>query len=261
MSSIFFAHAIGFPSRSYQPFFKEFEQRGYTIDYIEKIGMNPKYPITNNWPHLVEELADEIRSRHSEPVIGMGHSAGGLLTYLVARKYPELYSQIIVLDAPTINGLQNIPWWILKRLKLSDLVTPAGQSKKRRTHFDTMEQVQDLHNSRLLRNVQDDCFASYVEHGFVPADGGGFTLAFPLETELALFRNAPDDLWRYKEPLPVRGIYISAEDNEFSKLPFAERLCKQASMDYSVLKGSHMFPQEYTRDSAAYIHEWIAAAN
>ena len=96
------------------------------------IGVNPKYPITNNWPHLVEELADEIRSRHSEPVIGIGHSAGGLITYLVARKYPELFSQIVVLDAPTINGPQNIPWWILKKIGLSDLVTPAKQSKHRK---------------------------------------------------------------------------------------------------------------------------------
>ena len=261
MSTIFFAHAIGFPSRSYQPFFNEFKKHGYSIDFIEKIGMNPKYPITNNWPHLVEELADEIRSRHKEPVIGVGHSAGGLLTYLVARKYPELYSQIVVLDAPTINGMQNIPWWVLKKIKLSDLVTPAGKSKHRRTHFDTMEQVNELRNTNLLKNIQDDSFASYLEHGFVPHEDGGFTLAFPLETELALFRNAPDDLWRYKETLPMRGIYISAVDSEFSSLPFAERLCKKANMDYHVLEGSHMFPQEHPQASADYIHEWLTAAS
>ena len=261
MSNIFFAHAIGFPSRSYQPFFNELEKFGHTIDFIEKIGMNPKYPITNNWPHLIEELADEIRSRHSEPVIGIGHSAGGLLTYLVARKYPELFSQIVVLDAPAINGLQNIPWWILKKLGLSDLVTPAKQSKHRRTHFKSLEHVNELHDSRLLRNLQDDSFASYVEHGFVPHKDGGFTLAFPLETELALFRNAPDDLWRYKEPLAVRGIYISAEESEFSKLPYAERLCKKAEMDYHVLKGSHMFPQEHPKASADYIEQWLTSAS
>jgi len=261
MSKLFFAHAIGFPSRSYQPFFNELEKHGHSIDFIEMIGINPKYPITNNWPHLVEELADEIRSRHSEPVIGIGHSAGGLITYLVARKYPELFSQIVVLDAPTINGPQNIPWWILKKIGLSDLVTPAKQSKHRKTHFESIEQVDELRETQLLKNMPDESFAAYVEHGFVPHKDGGVTLAFPLKTELALFRNAPDDLWRYREPLPVRGIYISAEDSEFSKLPFAERFSKKASMDYHVLKGSHMFPQEYPQASADYIQQWLADAN
>jgi surfactin synthase thioesterase subunit len=257
MSKFFFAHAIGFPSRCYQPFFNELEKSGHLIDFIEKIGLNPKHPITNNWPHLVEELANEIRSRHNEPVVGIGHSAGGLITYLVARKYPELFSQILVLDAPTINGPQNIPWWILKRIGLSDMVTPAKHSKHRRTYFESLEQIDELRDTELLKEVDDASFASYVKHGFIPDDKGGFTLAFPLETELALFRSAPDDLWRYKEPLAMKGIYISAEGSEFSTLPFAERLCEKAEMDYHVLKGNHMFPMEHPKTSAKFINQWL----
>lgn len=256
MSTFFFTHGVGFPSRSYQPFFDELAKHDHTVDCIDVVGMNPKYPITNNWPHLVEELADEIRSRHNAPVVGVGHSAGGLLTYVAARKYPELFSQIIILDSPIINGPQNILWWLFKKLGISDLVTPAKYSKHRRTHFESVEQIHELHTSRLLRNISDASFAAYVKHGFVPHGDDGFTLAIPLETELALFRNSPDDLWKYRSPLTMPGIYISAEKGEFAT--FAQRLCRQAEMDYDVLKGGHMFPMETPKESAEFILQWLS---
>ena len=76
MSTLFFAHANGFPSPSYAPLFEALQEHGHQIDYIEKAGHNPEFPITSNWPHLVSELEQELTSRHQEPVIAIGHSAG-----------------------------------------------------------------------------------------------------------------------------------------------------------------------------------------
>ena len=260
MSTIFFAHANGFPSAGYAPFFDALKTHGFDIDAIDKIGLNPKFPITNNWPHLVEELGQEITSRHREPVIGIGHSLGGLLSYLLANKQPTVYSHLILLDPPIINGWQNIVWWLLKRLNLSDMVTPAGTSKNRRTHFNDYDDAyKNLRPKRLFKHFTEESFTSYLKHGLKPDGNGGLTLVIDLETELSLFRTAADDLWRYNEPLKMPGLYLTAEDSEFSKKPFARNLSAKSGLEYRVLKGGHLFPQENPEGTAEVIAEWIEA--
>lgn len=260
MSTIFFAHANGFPSAGYSPFFEALQSHGYTIDAIDKIGMNPKFPITNNWPHLVEELAQEITSRHQQPVIGIGHSLGGLLSYLLANKQPTIYSHLILLDPPAINGWQNMIWWLLKRLKLSDTLTPAGFSKTRRTHFKNDQDAYDrLRTKSLFKDFTEASFVAYLKHGLIDDGNGGLTLKVDLPTELALFRTASDDLWRYRDKLEMPSLYLTAEGSEFAKRPFARNLSKRAGMEYQVLKGGHLFPQERPEDTAKVISDWIKA--
>jgi pimeloyl-ACP methyl ester carboxylesterase len=259
MSTLFFAHANGFPSLSYTPFFEALQQHDLTVDYIQKVGMNPDYPITNNWSRLVEELEREIESKHQEPVIGIGHSLGGMLSYLLARKRPELYSHLVLLDPPVINGWQNSLWWLSKKFGASDRFTPAGSSKKRRTTFDSREQAYEkLRNKRLFKDFTEASFQAYIEHGLVDTDNGKVTLAIDLETELALFRTAPDDLWRYRKPLAMPGLYLTAEESEFASQPFAARLSRTAGMEYKVLKGGHLFPQEHPAETSQIIADWLA---
>ncbi len=261
MSTFFFVHANGFPSRSYAPFFQALEHHSHQVDYIDKIGHNPHYPISNNWPHLVQELAHEIRSRHTAPVIGMGHSAGGLLHYLLAAQQPGLFSHLILLDPPVINGWQNSLWWLSKRLNLSDYFTPARSSKKRRTHFAShAEAYGQLRQKSLFKNFQEDAFQAYLQHGLKPASGqpdSPVTLSFALEKELALFRTAPDHLWRYRKRLPMPGLYLLGEHSEFARYPFAQRLAKQSGMHYQLLPGGHLFPQEHPGNTARVIVEWL----
>lgn len=258
MSTLFFAHANGFPSPSYAPFFEALQQDDHTVDFIEKVGMNPKFPITNNWAHLVDELEQEIESRHKQPVVGIGHSLGGMLSYLLARKRPDLYSHLILLDPPVINGWQNSLWWLSKKFGFSDRFTPAGASKNRRTTFDSREHAYEkLRHKRLFKDFTEDSFNAYIQHGLTETDNGQVTLAIDLETELKLFRTAPDDLWRYRKPLHIPGLYLTALQSEFVRQPFAERLSRTAGMEYRVLKGGHLFPQEHPEETAGVVSEWL----
>ena len=258
MSTLFFAHANGFPSPSYATFFAALEQHDHRIDYIEKVGLNPEFPITSNWSYLVQELEREIESKHQSPVVGIGHSLGGMLSYLLAQKRPDLYSHLILLDPPVINGWQNSVWWLSKKLGFSDRFTPAGASKNRRTHFASREQAYaQLRGKRLFKDFTEQSFQAYIQHGLVDTDDGQVTLAIDLETELSLFRTAPDDLWRYRQPLAMPGLYLTAQESEFSSQPFAARLSKTAGMDYRVLAGGHLFPLEDPEGTAQTITDWL----
>lgn len=46
----------------------------FDIGFLDRIGHNPHYPITDGWPHLVAETIHTIQQTYQQPVIGVGHS-------------------------------------------------------------------------------------------------------------------------------------------------------------------------------------------
>lgn len=71
-----FSHANGFPAPVYRKLFAALNDR-YTIGYLDMIGHDPRFPVTDSWPHLVEETLHTLDTRYGQPVIGVGHSLGG----------------------------------------------------------------------------------------------------------------------------------------------------------------------------------------
>ena len=58
MACIVFSHANSFPAGTYRVLFDELRERGFRVSAIERYGHDEKYPVSNNWPHLVQHLAD-----------------------------------------------------------------------------------------------------------------------------------------------------------------------------------------------------------
>ncbi len=88
---IHFAHANGIPSKVYQKLFDLLSDR-YDIIYVPMIGPDKRYPVTNHWSHLVDQVIDSIvRQANGRKVIGLGHSLGSVLTMMASYKRPELF--------------------------------------------------------------------------------------------------------------------------------------------------------------------------
>ena len=58
MLPIVFSHANSFPASTYRVLFKHLKTRGFEVSAVERYGHDPQYPVTSNWPHLVQQLAD-----------------------------------------------------------------------------------------------------------------------------------------------------------------------------------------------------------
>jgi len=71
-SRIIFSHGNSFPASTYRVIFDNLRQRGFVVDAIEKFGHDPRYPVTNNWPHLVQQLADFAREKQRQYNTGRG---------------------------------------------------------------------------------------------------------------------------------------------------------------------------------------------
>ncbi len=87
---IHFAHANGFPAKTYTKLFSFLEDK-FEINYLDRHAHNPIFPVTDGWQRLADELRGEIKRRYDQPIIGIGHSLGGILHFLVAVENPELY--------------------------------------------------------------------------------------------------------------------------------------------------------------------------
>src|SRR5947209_7531958 len=107
-----FSHANGFPALSYTKILSLLEDQ-FEIQYIEMLGHNPKFPVSDNWQSQVHELIDALDSQnskqvnskiiHSKPVIGLGHSLGGAITFFAAIERPDLFQCIVLLDTPIFS--------------------------------------------------------------------------------------------------------------------------------------------------------------
>lgn len=240
---IHFAHANGIPSACYQKLLGNLDN-DFDIQTIPVLGGDPRYPVDDNWHALAEQIADSVREKCSSPVIGLGHSMGGLCTFMAAHRYPELFHSIVLMDPPVINGFGAITFALMKKLGRTDRITPAGKSTGRREAWPSREAARaSLGKKKFFQAFDPDCFDDYLRFGLTDC-AQGVCLAIPVATEVAIFRTTPHDSWRYRSTLKVPGVLLSGAASEFAASGFAERMARHHHLRHITVEGGHMFPLE-----------------
>lgn len=254
--TIHFAHANGFPAGTYNKLFA-FLAGDFEIGFIERHGHNPKFPISDNWKSLKDELKEEIEKRYEQPIIGVGHSLGGILHLLVAVENPEFYKQIILLDAPVISRFSSHSLHILKFTKLIDRYSPSKITRFRRNRWQTREEAFEHFKQKPKFDAFDeDVLRDYVEHGTVKSEKG-FELFFSPKIEARIYRTIPHHLPALRGKLKVPTAYIGGTDSREARLAKLAFMQKHFSIDFHFLEGSHLFPFEIPAETAEKIKEII----
>ena len=249
---IHFAHANGIPSACYRKLFDGLSDR-FDIKMVPTIGTEPEYPVDDNWTSLIEQVADSIKAQCDGPVIGVGHSLGGLATFMAAHRYPELFRGIVIMDPPIINGWGALSFGFMKAIGQIDRVTPAAKSSNRREVWSSREEAHELlGKKRLFRSFDPDCFDDYIRFGLKDCPEG-VRLTIPAAVEVAVFRNTPHNSWHYRSPLKVPGALLSGAKSEFRSTGFAERMARRHAMYHEYIEGGHMFPLEHPLQTAEHI--------
>lgn len=257
-----FAHANGFPGQSYQSLLAPLADT-FEVHPLECLGHSPDYPVDHNWKGLVDELLASLPASGA-PVLGVGHSLGGLLMAMAALKRPERFYGVIMLDPPLLLGPDALAMKAAKRLGFIDRITPAGKTLKRRRVWSSREAMaSSLRRRGLFRGFTVDALNDYVQAGSRVLDDGRVALAFQPEIEVEIFRHLPDNITPLPRKLGVPAVVVAGEASDLLTASRVRRL-KRRGLRVLGVPGSHMFPMEYPEPTRAAIRQaWdmIEAAN
>ncbi len=258
MSLIVFSHANSFPASTYGVLFKSLRSRGYTVKAVDKYGHDPKYPVTNNWPLMVQQLHDLARretDKAGEPAWLVGHSLGGFLSLMCAARHPELAKGVLLIDSPILGGWRATTLGVIKRTQLVGSVSPGAVSRRRKNAWPDADAVlAHFRHKKAFARWDAQVLADYVAHGTHEVDGQR-VLAFDRDVETAIYNTLPDNLDRLlrRHPLKCPVAFIGGTRSEEMKqvgMTMTEQIVKGRIM---MLDGSHLFPMEKPLATAAAI--------
>ncbi len=236
---IHFSHANGFPAPCYATLFAELDDC-FRIGYLDRIGHDPQYPVSDGWDALVAELIATIEHRYQERVIGVGHSLGGFLTAMAAAQRPDLFDAVILLDAPILAPFQGSAIQLIKRIGLIDRIVPGAARKRRRSEWpDRAAALAHFRRRKLFRNFAPECLRDYVRYGIVDGQPG-VHLWFDPDVEYQLYRTIPHNIATAIRKLQVPGGFIGGTGSALLHrvgLAYTRRRFR-----LGLVAGDHLFP-------------------
>ncbi len=264
MTPIVFSHANSFPASTYRVLFAQLRARGYAVNAIERLGHDARYPVTNNWPHLVAQLADFARreqERSGQPAFLVGHSLGGFLSAMVAAQHPELARGVLLLDSPLIGGWRAHALALAKHTGLAPSVTPGRISRRRRHQWPSTEAaLAHFQQKKSFARWDAQVLQDYVTHGLHDAQGQR-VLAFDRMVETQIYNTLPHNLAQLLRQHPLRcpvAFIGGRHSNELRQVGLGlTRRVTQGRI--TLLGGSHLFPMEAPQGTAAAIAAALAA--
>lgn len=258
MSLIIFSHGNSFPAATYNVLFKNLRSRGFVVKALDKFGHHPDYPVTNNWPHLVAQLAEFAQrevDKAGEAAFLVGHSLGGFLSLMCAARNPQLTRGVLLLDAPLLGGWKATALNAMKLTPLVGSLSPGAVSRRRRNTWPTREAVlEHLRHKKAFAKWDPQVLADYVTHCTHDVDGQR-VLSFDRDIETSIYNTLPDNLDRLLKRHPLKcpvGFIGGRQSLEMKQVGMAMtiQVTKGRTM---MLDGSHLFPMERPVATAAAI--------
>jgi pimeloyl-ACP methyl ester carboxylesterase len=257
-----FSHANSYPAGCYRLLFETWRAAGWQVEALPKLGHDRRFPVTSNWPHLVDQLQDFVEGlRPQQPVALVGHSLGGLLSLMLAARKPALARCVVQLDSPFISGWRRE---LLRVGKLSGLawrVPPAAIAKRRRDHWPDAESVARHFGCKPLFQAWDArVLADYLACGFEPdPQRGGLRLAFHRGVETRIYAGLPHHLPALARRLqaPI-GFVAGTRSLEMRQGGVEATKAFIGAANFREIDGTHLFPMEKPEQTAALVLQLLA---
>lgn len=268
--AIVFSHGNSFPGATYGVIIEALRARGFRVEVVDKYGHDPAYPVTSNWPHLVQQLADFVANRlagHTGPLFLVGHSLGGFLSLMCAAKHPELAGKkvhgVVMLDSPVLGGWRARALEAAKHTRLIGALSPGQVSRKRRNTWPSADDVMaHFAHKKGFSRWDPRVLRDYIEHGthdVATATGTKRVLSFDREVETRIYNTLPHNLDRLlrRHPLQCPVAFVggteSTEMRQVGMVMTHRLVGKSPSERLQMIEGTHLFPMERPEETAVAI--------
>ena len=245
-----FAHANGFPAPCFNTVFEAIEHA--EIHYVERMGHN-QFPLDGNLENLALELIASIEQRFNQPIIGIGHSTGGVLLLIAASIKPQLFKNLILIEPILYHPWKRKLIWLMKNMGLSNYIGPAKRTLKRRSVFQSREVAKAYFESKpLFQAFHKNCFIDYLQHGLKQTDKG-YELTFSKAIEAEIYRSTYTKLPPGLEKLKATLIY-GKHSKMFGKMDANWWKKTFPNFDVITVDAGHLFPLEQPIRTASLIN-------
>ena len=257
-----FSHGNGFPAGSYRAFLDALGAHypQARIGAVERIGHDPRYPITDEWPHLVAELVAQVDTDREEPLVLVGHSLGGYLSLMAAYRLGTRVRAVVMLDSPLIPPWKATLFALMKKTGLDERFSPARFAKRRRERWPSREAALDhFRDKSLFAGFEPDALRDYVESGIAASDDG-VALAFDRAREYRIYRTLPHRLHALtRRPPPCPIGFVGGTHSVELRLTGMRETRRMVGERFRMVAGSHLFAMEKPVETAAATQSLLAA--
>ncbi len=258
------APANGFPPQVYHPLAQALSPDLALWGWIPKPMRAEGPPASDlHWSHLAQEYAERLAVAPL-PVVGIGHSLGGVMTLMAAVLRPQAFRALVLLD-PVIfepRVLCHIQRWRRRGAPLDTdfpLARLVRGAKHRRREFPSpQDALAHFQGRALFRNWHPEALRAYVHYG-LRRTPQGWALAYDPRWEAAIFAAVPVDVWRWVRRVRIPGLVLFGEHSEMGTPATRARLARLwPNVTVEVLPGrGHMFPMEVPEEAADRVRGWL----
>jgi pimeloyl-ACP methyl ester carboxylesterase len=246
-----FLHANGYPPGCYNPLFERLQLHYHVFGMLLRpLWKDSKRKEIQTWKPFSDDLLQFLSLKAPDPVIGVGHSIGAVVTLRAALREPHRFRALVLIDPVLFVPGFLLRWHMVRMLGLGDRLHPLipGAKRRRRT-FDDLETVFHRYRSRsIFRYMSDENLRIFIEGITRPRADGGYELVYSPDWEAQVYRTGMHDfdLWRELPRLEVPALFLrGAETDTF--LEDAAKLVKrkqQRARVETMEKSTHILPLE-----------------
>jgi pimeloyl-ACP methyl ester carboxylesterase len=252
---IYFRHGNGFSGLVYQPMLEILAAEADLVLCDAQGHGDSGDSDFFGWSAAARHGAEHIASQRGQwpavPLIGLGHSFGGVLTVLMAAGGTGFAGCVlldpVLMSPPLMAYLQFREWLGLPHPKA------ALSLRRRRQWANRDEAFQRLRGRGTFAGWTDASLWAYVNHALMDA-GDGVALKCRPELEADIFSSRPRRLWQAVRRDPVRTHIIAGADTMPFVIGGARRAVRlNANFDCQLVPGGHCFMQQYPEAAAASV--------
>ncbi len=257
---IHFAHANGFPPGCYKQLLAAISSdRAVFCLPFRPLDERSEPTSVQTWDDLADDLIHFLETQVKRPVVGIGHSLGGIVTLLAADRRPDLFHSLVLLD----------PVFLSRRIYLLKQITPhrfrehlvplARISRKRRNEWPSFGEARfHLREKRVFSKITDDVFEDMLEAMLIRNEDGQVRLAFSRKWESRIYTTVTSP-WKALERVSLPLLIIRGEESNTITPKIWERMKAIHPKGHfkQVAGAGHLFPLEKPEITAQWVNTFF----
>lgn len=210
---IHFAHANGFPPKTYRQFLEPLSE-SYKVIAIKHRPLWQENPdSTSDWQQVTNDLIQFLDSQNLKNIVGVGHSMGAVATMFASAKRPDLFSHLILIEPVFILPKHQFTFSLIPSFLKKTMNPMIKGALKRQDNWANRQTVFDSWRSkRVFSKMSDESLWDYVNAGTLLDEKGQASLAYSKYWEANYYGKIPK-IWGALKKIKVPTLGIRGADS------------------------------------------------